>query len=252
MSPGDLVGRVVLITGGSRGLGAAAAVAAARRGARVAVGYRASVAQARGVVDRIHADGGIAEAFAGDVGDPGEVQRLLAAVEARLGPIDGLVNSAAMMLARPFLETGDQQWEEILRYDLYSVIFTCRGVLPSMLKRGAGTIVNVTSRLAFVGTAEASAYAAVKAAVGSLTKSLAAEYGPRGVRVNAVAPGTVRTDMGRETIASQAGQERLGRIPLRRFVTATEVADAIVFLLSDSSGGATGQTLQLNGGELMS
>jgi 3-oxoacyl-[acyl-carrier protein] reductase len=251
MPPGDLDGRVVLVTGGSRGLGAASAVAAAHRGARVAVGYNASADAARDVVDRIHAHGGVAEAFAGDVGDPIEVQRLLGSVQARLGPIDGVVNSAAAMLTRPFLETDDGQWEEILRQDLYSVIFTCRGVLPSMLERGAGTIVNVTSRLAFVGTSDAPAYAAAKAAVGSLTKSLAAEFGPSGVRVNAVAPGTVSTDMGRDTIASAAGRERAGRIPLRRFVAATEVADAIAFLLSDAAGGITGQTIQLNGGELM-
>ena len=155
------------------------------------------------------------------------------------------------MSAGGFLQTSDDEWERVIALDLRSVVFICRAALPQMLERGSGAIVNIGSRLAAVAAPDAAPYAAAKAAVLSLTRSLAAEFGPDGVRVNAVSPGTTNTDMGRAVLQSPAGQERIGRIPLRRFVEPAEVATAIVFLLSDAAAGMTGQTLQVNGGELM-
>lgn len=242
---------MILVTGGSRGIGAEVALEAARSGARVAVGYHSSPDAAEQVVERIRADGGTAEAFGADVSDEPLVRGLVAEVERRLGGVDGLVNSAALMGNGPFLDTGGAEWERVIRNDLYSVVFACRSVLPGMIERGRGSIVNISSRLAFAGAPDAAPYAAAKAAVVSLTRSLALAHGPDGIRVNAVAPGTTNTEMGREIIASPEGQERLGRIPLRRFVEPGEVASAIVFLLSDASAAFTGQTFQANGGELM-
>jgi 3-oxoacyl-[acyl-carrier protein] reductase len=247
----DLSGRVVLVTGGSRGIGAEVAVQAADAGAAVAVGYLSSPDAAQAVVERIRSAGGAAESFGGDVADPAQVRRLVAAVEDALGAVDGLVTSAAVMASGGFLETGADVWEHVIRNDLYSVVFSCQAVLPGMVERGRGAIVNVSSRLAFVGGAEAAPYAAAKAAVVALTKSLALAYGPHGIRVNAVAPGTTNTAMGRAASESPLGRERLGRIPLGRFLEPSEVAAAIVFLLSDASVGFAGQTFQANGGELM-
>ncbi len=176
---------------------------------------------------------------------------MVAAVEARFGRVDGLVNAAAVMMIGDFLETTDAEWEQILRTDLHSVVFMCRTVMPAMLARGHGSIVNVVSRLADVGAADAAPYAVAKAGVVALTKSLALAYGASGVRVNCVSPGTTDTDMGRAVIASPAGRARRARIPIRRFVDPAEVADAIVFLLSDAAGALTGQTLHANGGEYM-
>ncbi|HZO97292.1 MAG TPA: SDR family oxidoreductase [Gaiellaceae bacterium] len=247
----ELSGRVVLVTGGARGIGAEVALQASRAGATVAVGYRTSTRAAQAVVERIRLSGGVAESFAGDVADADAVHALVGSVERRLGPVDALVNAAATMLTGDFLETAEAEWERIIREDLYSVVFTCRAVLPGMIGRGSGAIVNIVSRLAFVGAADAAPYAAAKAAVVSLTRSLATAYGPNGVRVNAVAPGTTNTDMGRAVIESAQGRDRAGRIPIRRFVEPAEVAAAAVFLLSDRSTGLAGQTLHVNGGELM-
>jgi 3-oxoacyl-[acyl-carrier protein] reductase len=215
---GDLAGKVVLITGGARGIGAAVAVLAAQRGARVAIGYRSSEAAADLVIRRIEEAGGTA---------------------------------AAVMATGDFLETDERAWDDIVRNDLYAVVHTCQAVLPGMLARGRGVIVNVSSRLAEAGSVDAAPYASIKAAVVTLTRSLALAYGPSGVRVNAVSPGTTNTDMGRAVIESQAGRARMERIPLRRFVEPEEVAAAIVFLLSDGASGFAGQTLHVNGGELM-
>lgn len=247
----DLSGRVILITGGARGIGAAVAHEAARSGATVAIGYRTSRSEADEVVEAIRKDGGTAEAFPGDVSDEVQVRSIVGEVERRLGPIDGLVNAAAVMATRAFLEIDATEWERLLRNNVYSVVFACQAVLPGMLERGSGSIVNVSSRLSEAGAANAAHYAATKAAVVSLTRSLALAYGPRGVRVNAVSPGTTGTDMGRDVIASAEGRARAERIPIRRFVTPPEVAAAVIFLLSDAAAGFAGQTLYVNGGELM-
>ena len=247
----DLSGRVVLVTGGARGIGATVALEAARAGAVVAVGYRTSHDAAERVVAEIRTAGGTAAAFPGDLGEVGQVREVVAQVERRLGGIEGLVNCAAVMSTREFLATDEAEWERIIRNDLYSVVFTCQAVLPGMIERGRGAIVNVTSRLAAAGAADAAPYAAAKAGVVSLTRSLALAYGPRGVQINAVSPGTTLTDMGRHVIESAVGRDRLTRIPIRRFVEPSEVAAAVIFLLSDAAAGFAGQTLHVNGGELM-
>jgi 3-oxoacyl-[acyl-carrier protein] reductase len=252
VGPGfGLSGRVVLVTGGSRGIGAAVAELAAHAGASTAIGYRASAEAANAVVERIVGRGGTAAAFRAELTDAGEVAGLVSSVERELGPVDGLVNSAGVVSNGDFLETGLDEWEHVVRNDLYSVVLACREVLPGMVERGRGAIVNLTSRLALVGAADAAPYASAKAAVTALTKSLALAYGPHGVRVNAVSPGTTNTDMGRAIIESPQGRERAARIPIRRFVEPGEVAAAAVFLLTDAASGLTGQTLDVNGGELM-
>lgn len=243
--------RVILVTGGARGIGAAVAAQAARDGGRIAIAYRSNHAAASALVEQIRSEGGVAEAIPGDLGTPDVAHMVVAEAERRLGPIDGLVASAAVMATGDFLETDEAAWEHMIRNDLYSVVFSCQAVLPGMVERGRGSIVTFASRLAATGSADAAAYAAAKAAVVALTRSLAAAYGPGGVRVNAVSPGTTGTDMGRAVIESPEGRARAARIPIRRFVEPQEVAAAVVFLLSDASSGIVGQTIQVNGGEFM-
>ncbi len=169
----------------------------------------------------------------------------------RFGRVDGLVNNAGRTQVGPFLDIDPADWDDVLRTDLTAAFHTCRAVLPSMLERGSGAIVNVASRLGQVGVTETAAYSAAKAGLIGLTRALAREFGPRGIRVNAVAPGMTVTDMTTDLADSEEGPRRLRDLPLGRFGRADEVADAVVFLLSDASSLFLGQTLNPNAGGYM-
>jgi len=251
MTPGALAGRVVLVTGSSRGIGAEVAVKAAAAGATVAVHYRTSADGAERTLERVRAAGSDGAAFAADLGDGREAERLVERVIAQLGRIDGLVNNAGLTLVGPFLETRADEWDEVIRTDLTAAFHTCRAVLPSMLERGSGSIVNLASRLGQMGVAETAAYSAAKAGLIGLTRALAREFGPRGIRVNAVAPGVTVTEMTTDLIDSEEGRRRLRDMPLGRFGRADEVADSVIFLLSDASSLYLGQTLNPNAGGYM-
>jgi 3-oxoacyl-[acyl-carrier protein] reductase len=248
---GALAGRVVLVTGSSRGIGAEVAVKAAAEGATVAVHYVRSAEAAEGVVTRARSHGIESEAFAADIGDGPQAEALVAAVIARFGRLDGLVNNAGQTLVGPFLEIEPAQWDEVIATDLSAAFHTCRAVLPSMVERGSGTIVNVASRLGQMGIAETAAYSAAKAGLIGLTRALAREFGPHGIRVNAIAPGVTITEMTTDLVDSEEGRRRLRDMPLGRFGRADEVADAVIFLLSDASSLFLGQTLNPNAGGYM-
>ena len=248
-----LRGRVVLVTGGSRGIGAEVAVKAAAEGATVAVHYRTAPEAAQRTMARISEGraGAEADAFAADIAVGAEAEQLVARVIERFGRIDGLVNNAGLTLVGPFLETTTEQWEAVLRTDLTGAFHTCKAALPSMVERGSGTIVNLASRLGQIGVAETAAYSAAKAGLIGLTRSLAREFGPKGIRVNAVAPGVTITDMTTDLVDSDEGRRRLRDTALGRFGRADEVADAVIFLLSDASSLFAGQTLNPNAGGYM-
>ena len=246
-----LAGRVVLVTGSGRGIGAEVAVKAAAEGAVVAVHYRRSADAARQTVERARTAGAEAESFAADVADGRQAEELVARVIDRFGRIDGLVNNAGRTQVGPFLEIDPADWDEVLRTDLTAAFHTCRAVLPSMVERGSGSIVNVASRLGQIGVAETAAYSAAKAGLIGLTRALAREFGPRGIRVNAVAPGATVTDMTTDLVDSEEGGRRLRDMPLGRFGRADEVADAVIFLLSDAASLFLGQTLNPNAGGYM-
>jgi 3-oxoacyl-[acyl-carrier protein] reductase len=246
-----LDGRVVLVTGSSRGIGAAIAVKAAAEGATVAVHYHHSPDEGSKTLDRVREAGGEGEAFRADIADGADAEGLVARVIDRFGRIDGLVNNAGLTQVSPFLEITPDVWDAVLRTDLTAAFHTCRAALPSMLERGGGSIVNIASRLGQMGIAETAAYSAAKAGLIGLTRSLAREVGPRGVRVNAVAPGVVLTDMTEDLVESEEGKRRLRDMALGRFGRADEVADAVLFLLSDASALFTGQTLNPNAGGYM-
>ena len=248
---GALGGRVVLVTGSSRGIGAEVAVKAAAEGATVAVHYQHSADAAAQVLERIRSLGVEGEAFRADVGIGREAEALIGAVIDRFGRVDGLVNNAGRTLVGPFLEIEPAQWDEVIRTDLTAAFHTSRAVLPSMVERGTGSIVNIASRLGQMGIAETAAYSAAKAGLLGLTRALAREFGPLGIRVNAVAPGVTVTEMTTDLVDSDEGRRRLRDMPLGRFGRADEVADSVIFLLSDASSLFLGQTLNPNAGGYM-
>jgi 3-oxoacyl-[acyl-carrier protein] reductase len=245
-----LAGRVVLVTGSSRGIGAEIAAKAAAEGAIVAVHSRSSDGGAK-TLARVRAAGADGEAFAANVAVGAEAEGLVERVIERFGRIDGLVNNAGLTQVSPFLAITPEVWDAVLRTDLTAAFHTCRAALPSMLDRGSGSIVNIASRLGQMGIAETAAYSAAKAGLIGLTRSLAREVGPKGVRVNAVAPGVVVTDMTEDLVDSEEGRRRLRDTALGRFGQPDEVADAVLFLLSDASALFTGQTLNPNAGGYM-
>jgi 3-oxoacyl-[acyl-carrier protein] reductase len=248
---GALAGRVVLITGSSRGIGAEVAAKAATEGALVAIHYQRSADGAQRTLDRVRAAGADGATFSADLGDGRQAERLVADVIERFGRLDGLVNNAGRTQVGPFLEIEPDAWDEVIRTDLTAAYHTIRAALPGMLERGSGTIVNIASRLGQIGVAETAAYSAAKAGLLGLTRALAKEFGPRGIRVNAVAPGVTVTEMTTDLVDSDEGRRRLADMPLGRFGRADEVADSVIFLLSDASSLFLGQTLNPNAGGYM-
>lgn len=251
MTAGALAGRVVLVTGSSRGIGAEVAVKAAAAGAVVAVHYQRSADGAQQTLGRVRDVGGDGATFAADLGDGRQAERLVEQVIGQFGRLDGLVNNAGRTQVGPFLEIEPAVWDEVIRTDLTAAFHTCRAALPSMVEQGSGVIVNMASRLGQIGVAETAAYSAAKAGLIGLTRALAKEFGPHGIRVNAVAPGVTITEMTTDLVDSEEGRRRLRDMPLGRFGRADEVADAVIFLLSDASSLFLGQTLNPNAGGYM-
>ncbi|HEX5829207.1 MAG TPA: 3-oxoacyl-ACP reductase FabG [Candidatus Limnocylindrales bacterium] len=249
--PGALADRVVLVTGSSRGIGAEVAVKAAAAGATVAVHCRTGRDGAARTLERVRAAGADGEVFEADLADGDAAEELVRDVIDRLGRIDGLVNNAGRTQVGDFTSLEPGEWDAVIATDLTAAYRTCRAAVPSMVARGSGTIVNVASRLGQTGVGRTAAYSAAKAGLIGLTRSLARELAPTGVRVNAVAPGFTLTGMTADIADTETGRQRLADMPIGRFGRADEVADAVVFLLTDASALFTGQTLNPNGGGYM-
>ncbi len=247
-APDALADQVILVTGASRGIGAEIAVACAEAGANVAVGYLDGTEGADATVAAVRSFGREAEAFPADVRDEAQVDAMVGAVRERFGRIDGLVNNAGVIADSPVVGMTLDEWRHVIDVDLTGAFLASRAVLPDMLERGSGSIVMISSRLGQIGFAGVAHYAAAKAGVLGLAKSLAKEVGPQGVRVNAVAPGVTITDMGAKVMDGEVGQRRLAELPAGRFGTAAEVAASVVFLLTDAASLYHGQTLCPNGG----
>lgn len=243
----SLEGSVALVTGATRGLGAAIAVGLAEAGADVAVhGHTRSADE---TCARVRALGRRALPLSGDMADPSVPDRLVREAVGGLGRLDVLVNNAGTIRRAPAAETTDEDWLAVVEVDLHAVFRACRAAGRHMLARGRGKIVNVASLLSFQGGLTVPAYAAAKGGVAQLTKALANEWAARGVNVNAIAPGYVRTD---NTAALQADPVRsrqiLERIPAGRWGEPADLAGAAVFLASPASDYVHGHVLVVDGG----
>jgi 3-oxoacyl-[acyl-carrier protein] reductase len=243
----ELQNRVAVVTGGSRGIGKAIALALGRAGAAIAVNYRERSEEAEAVAADIRNSGGRAAAFRADVALHSAVKRMLQDVEHQLGPIDILINNAGMALTRSIDDITEQDFDVTLASNLKSAFLCTQAVLPGMRARRWGRIVNISSIGARVGAGSISvAYGASKAGLEGLTRAYALRVAAEGVTVNAVAPGLVDTEMGKPLI--EAGVP--ARIPVGRAGTGDEIAAVVSMLITN--GYMTGQTIAVNGGSLFS
>jgi len=238
------------VTGGSRGIGAAIARAFGREGAVVAVNYHASADAAGRVAADITAAGGHGRAIRADVRDRGAVGAMVDDVLRAFGQIDVLVNNAGILTRAPLATMTDETWDQTMDSNLRSVFLVTRAVLPHMLARGTGKIINISSQLGQKGLAGHVHYAAAKAAIIGFTRALAREVGPRGVHVNGIAPGVVETDL-IGPVTDELRRARTAPMALGRMGVPDDVAPTAVFLASDDSSYYAGQTLCPNGGDLM-
>ena len=249
----DLTGRTALVTGASSGIGAATATTLAELGARVALSYHHNQRGAEDRRDRIIAAGGQAVALAADVRRPDDIKALVARTVSELGPVDILVNNAGSLVARyGILEITSDALQDVVTLNFNSAVVASQAVTASMIERRRGVIINVVSIAGHTGGGPgASIYASSKAALTSFTKALAKELAPKNIRVNAVSPGVIDTPFHEVFSTPEMIQNFVKMIPLGRVGTAQECANVIAFLASDAASYVIGETIEVNGGQLM-
>jgi len=244
---GSLSGQVALVTGASRGIGAAIARDLAAAGARVVVNYRAQRPAAEAVVAAIATAGGAAESLPFDVADAEQVDAAVRTLVERLGKIDVLVNNAGVSADALILRTRDDDWNRVLDVNLKGVFNCTRAVARSMMRARTGRIINISSVVAVSGNAGQASYAAAKAGVIGFTKATARELAGRGITANVIAPGLIATDM-TDAMNPAARDMVLALVPLGRLGQPEEVAAAVTFLAGAGGAYITGQVIHINGG----
>ncbi|WP_236979298.1 3-oxoacyl-[acyl-carrier-protein] reductase [Membranihabitans maritimus] len=240
-----LKGKVVLITGGSRGIGAGMVRKMAEQGANVAFTYRSSSAKSEDLIEELKPMGVEIKAYQSDASNYEEAESLVKKVIEDFGTVNVLVNNAGITRDNLMLRMSEEQWDEVMQNNLKSVFNLTKQVLRPMMRNREGSIINISSVVGVMGNAGQANYAASKAGMIGFTKSIAKELGSRNIRCNAIAPGFIETEM---TDELGNKDQYLANIPLKRFGTVDEIADATVFLASDMSGYITGQVISICGG----
>jgi 3-oxoacyl-[acyl-carrier protein] reductase len=246
MSGQRLKGKAAIVTGASRGIGAAIAEHLGREGASVVVNYVDSADKAKAVVKRIEANGGKAEAIQADVGKAADVQRLFEESVKQFGKVDILVNNAGIPLYKMVEEITEKEFDRIMAINVKGVFLTCKQAVRGMAD--GGRIVNVSSSVTGLMLPSYVAYAATKGAVEQMTRHLAHELGRRGITVNAVSPGPTDTELFNEGKTEGRKQELAGMAALGRLGEPTDIADVVTFLVTDDARWITGQNIRVNGG----
>lgn len=241
-----LQGRVALVTGSSRGIGKEIARVIAGAGAEVIVAAR-GLEGARATADEISGDGGRATAVAMDISDDESVVRTVDELKKAYDTIPLLVNNAGIVRDNLILRMKQHEWDDVIGTNLTGIYRLCRALVPSMVRARFGRIVNITSVVGRVGNPGQTNYAAAKAGVEGLTRSLARELSTRNITVNCVAPGFIDTDMTRD-LSEDARERLLSQVPMGRLGTPKDVASAVLFLLGDGAAYVTGTTIDVNGG----
>ena len=243
----DFEGKVAVVTGAARGLGRAIALRLARGGARVVVNYRENATAANEVVEQVLAGGGQAFAFMADVRQPSQAQGLIEAAVNTYGRLDILVNNAGTTRDTLLMRMSEEDWDIVVDTNLKGAFNCIKSASRQMMRQRYGRIVNITSVAGLGGNVGQANYAAAKAGLIGLTKTVAKEMGSRSITCNAVAPGLVRTDL-TASLPPELVQVAIERTPLGRTGTPEEIAEAVVFLASDQAGFITGQVLAVDGG----
>jgi NAD(P)-dependent dehydrogenase (short-subunit alcohol dehydrogenase family) len=247
LRPVRLSDKVAFVTGGNTGIGAAVADRLSAEGASVAIAFREDAAAATGLAERLSQGSAPAVAVPCDVTSMPSVVEALARTAEVLGTVTVLVNNAAVLRRTPFLEIEESEWDQVIRVALYGAYHCTLAAVPGMIDAGSGSIISIGSELTSIGGELQSHYVAAKSGVVGLTRALAYELGPRGIRANVVAPGPTQTRM----LSTEIPASFVDTIPLRRLGIPADVAGAVAFLASDDSDWVTGQVLGVNGGLAM-